>query len=231
MVARGWSPSERTRTGFYLVVGLLLVLNPLAVQAFDLGGPRHQYRASEVTVQSDRISFADAGAGGVSMVSGVDGIACSTFTVSTPWRCTLEAHVAGTDNVTITATRYDSPPREPFVRLDGGYYRRVVEQHNDSTTLSYEPVSARTVLESVGDDVESARDPVARAVRSGTARSTLEIETGRLLRDGDQYYYVTRIGNTDGVPGRWGLSAMGALVGLALLARGHRLRIERRISD
>jgi len=231
MVARGWSPGERTRIGFYLVVGLLLVLNPLAVQAFDLGGPRHQYRAYEVTVQSDRIDFEDPGEAGFLLVGGVEGIACSVFTVSTPWRCTLEAHVAGTGNVSLTATRYDSPPREPFVRLDGEYYRRVVEQRNDTTTLSYEPVTARTVLETVSEDVESARDPVARAVRSGTARSTVEMETGRLVRDGEQYYYVTRIGSTDGVPGRSGLSTIGALAGLALLARGHRLRIERRTDD
>jgi hypothetical protein len=229
MVARGWSPAERTRIGFYLVAGLLLALSPVAVQALALDEPRHQYRASEVTVQSDRIDFADTGETGFLTVDGVDGIGCSGFTVSTPWQCPLEAHVAAAENDSVTTTRYDPPPREPFVRLDSGYYRRVVEQRNDTTRLSYDPVSARTVLESVSEDVESARDPVARAVRSGTARSTVELETGRLVRDGDQYYYVSRVGETDGVP--WAGSALGALAGLALLARGHQLRIERRIGD
>ena len=46
MVARGWSPSERTRIGSYLVVGLLLTLNPLFVGAFDIDGPRHGHWAS-----------------------------------------------------------------------------------------------------------------------------------------------------------------------------------------
>jgi hypothetical protein len=229
MVARGWSPSERTRIGFYLVVGLLLALAPVAVQALALDEPRHQYRASEVTVQSDRIDFADTGETGFMTVDGVDGIACSGFTVSTSWECVLEAHVTGAENGSVTTTRYDSPPRAPFVRLDGGYYRRVVERRNDTTTLTYDPVSARTVLESVSADLGSAREPVARAVRSGTARSTVKIETGRLVRDGDQYYYVSRVGETDGVP--WAGSALGALAGLALLARGHQLRIERRIGD
>lgn len=226
MVARGWSPGERTRIGFYLVVGLLLVLNPIAVGALDLGGPRHQYRAYEVTVESDRIEFADTDRTIFLLVGGVEGIDCSLFTVSPDWQCTLEEHVVRTGNVSVDTTRYDSRPGDPFVRLDGGYYRRVVEQGNDTTTLAYEPVTAETVLESVSEDVGSTRDPVARAVRSGTARSIVELETGRLVGDGDRYYYVTRVGQTDGVPGGWGLSTLGALVGLVLLARGHRLRIE-----
>ena len=231
MVARGWSPAERTRIGFYLVVGLLLVLNPIAVGTFDLGGPRHQYRAYEVTVQSDRIEFADTDRTIFLLVGGVEGIDCSLFTVSPSWTCALEEHVARTRNVSVETTRYDSRPRDPFVRLDGGYYRRVVEQGNDTTRLTYAPVTAETVLETVSEAVGSTRDPIARAVRSGTARSTVELETGRLVGDGDRYYYVTRTGQTDGIPGRWGLSTLGTLVGLVLLARGHRLRIEREASD
>jgi hypothetical protein len=228
MVARGWSPTERTRVGFYLVVGLLLTLNPVAVQAFDLGEPRHQYRAYEVTVGEGVVSIAEDESASVITVSGVRGVDCSTFTLSASWRCVLEEHVAGTGGVTVNTTGYDSP-RAPFVKLESGYYRRTVRERDGATTVSLNPVSARTVVDTVGVDLDDASATIERAVRQGTTTSAVETETGQYVRDGEQYYYVSRIGESDGVP--WVPSALGATSGLALLARGHRLRIERRTDD
>ncbi|RXK49417.1 hypothetical protein [Halorientalis pallida] len=232
MVARGWSPAKRTRIGFYLVVGLSLVLNPLLVGAFDLGGPRHQYRSYEVSVVSfgDRVRVAAGESHGVITVSGVRGVGCDEFTITPSWRCTFEEHVAEAGSLTVETTKYEGP-NDPFVHLQDGYFRRTFTEKNDTTTISLEPVDARTVIETVGDDLDETPAPLARAVRHGSARSTLEYETGRYVVDGDQYYYVSRDGQYDGLPGRWGLSALGALIGLALLARGHRLRIERHTRD
>lgn len=205
---------------------------PIAVGAFDLGGPRHRYRACEVTVNGtgDPIGIVPDESRSVITVSGVRSVGCGELTRSPSWGCLLEEHVAATGTLTVDTTRYEGPT-DPFVRLDAGYFRRTVSENNGTTTVSLELVAARTVLETVGDDLHDVPAPLARAVRQGSARSTVEYGTGRYVLDGGKYCYVSRAGQSGGVAGRWGFSTVGALAGLALLARGHRLRIEGRTDE
>ncbi|WP_335999321.1 hypothetical protein [Halorientalis halophila] len=226
MVARGWSPSERTRIGFYLAVGLLLVLNPFLVQAYDLGESRYEYQAYDVKLTENDFHFEDRSR--VFLLSGVSGVDCDYW--SEPWHCYLEERVAPGD-VTVDSIQYHQSPPSKYVHFDDGFYRRHVERDDESTTISYDPVTAEAVAANVSLDVESAPEPLAEAVRQGSATSLRRIEMGYLVRDGDRYYYAGRSGSTDGFTGRWALSFIGTLLGLAMLAEAGQLSFERQSRD
>ncbi|WP_424019375.1 hypothetical protein ACOZ4N_07865 [Halorientalis pallida] len=234
MVARGWSPGERTRIGFYVIVGLALVLNPLAVQAFDLDEPRYEYVAYDAEPTADTIRFDSES--GVIFTGGVSGIDCG-FRWET-WDCYLQEHVVRTGNVTVDTVEYDDRPPTRYVHFptfysdfEGGFYRRTIRSGNESTTVSYEPVDGERVAAAVSVALSDARPPVANAVRSGSAYGETEMERGLLVRDGDRYYYVIELGERDGPPGLIVLSLLAALLGLGFLTRGHRLWLARRDAE
>lgn len=223
MVARGWSPSEEQRYGFYLVVGLLLVLNPFAVHWFGLGATTYEYAARPVELDGEELTYPDSDV--FLDRSRVEGVDC--YLLERPWTCYLEERVAENGSVTVDPERsYDRRPRDEFVFLDDGFYRRSVGDApgEDAVTVSYERVTDRTAVEAVADPVGRAPGPLARAARNGRATAREQVEAVYFVRTGGGYYLVGHAGTDRGVEGRWTFSLAGCLVGLLVLRRRHRFR-------
>lgn len=215
MFARGWSPSDRQRRAFSLVVGLLLVFN--LVQQFDLGGPRYEYTAVSVEPAGDALGFED----GTRTPYGTELRGVDCYLLDRPWTCHLEERAAVNGSVTVTTDRGYDRPRTEFVRLEGGFYRRTVEVEGTGR-VEYEPVDAQTMLSAVSVTRARAPGPFRRAVREGTAVSQHEYEAAQFVRDGSDYHLVGPVGSDRGLDGRWTFSFVGTVVGLFVLRRGYR---------
>ncbi|GGN93052.1 MULTISPECIES: hypothetical protein [Haloarcula] len=225
MLYRGWSPSERQRAVVSLGLGLLLVLNPLFVYTLGLGEPTYEYRAVEVTPVGDSVEFETRPHPAYRMQP-VRGVDCVRLRGS--YSCYLSESLAKRGRATVNVTRYETTPRARYVRLDDGFYRRSATEHGEAVTLSLERVSAATVLDTVSSSFEYVSPPVAAAIEDGTARSHVEEDGAKFVEADGRYYYVAARQVDGGVEGRWWVSSLGVLVGLAALRRGRRIRTSER---
>lgn len=120
---RGWSPTSRQRVTLTVAVGLLLVVNPAYVGAFNLDLTGQTYAVQEVRVEDGRITTA----GGDYPEEPFDGIGCSGFPVSAG--CAIERkQIRDGDlryNVTVRHLGYDEALVYHTRHGQAGYYRRI----------------------------------------------------------------------------------------------------------
>lgn len=216
MLARGWTPSERTRTVFTVGLGLLLVFNPVYLVPLGVGGPAYSYEAVPVEMQGSSFSLEPDGA---LTVGPIDGLDCHMFDGGR--RCYFDQLLYEQGNQTVSERFHGdyAGSEDEYVVVDLKVYRRTHERVNDSAyTFGLVRVPAETALRDVSVPVEQAPAPIRTAVRTGDARTHTEFENQFVRANGD-YYLFTKQGESDATSGRWFLHAVGIAAGLGLLRR------------
>jgi len=218
MVPRGWSPSDAQRRIASLVVGLLLVFNPVYLGLMGVGGPTYRYERVPVETAGRTFAYDPDDATSLGEIRGVD---CTDFNGGR--RCYFDELLAERGNVTVAEhdPGLSARPDEPYAVVERQVYRRTVERVNDSAIrFGLVPVTAEEMLRDVAVPVERAQPPVRRAVRTGATHTEYE---DRFVRTEDGYYLFTQAGRSTGWLGRWVIYGVGVAVGLGALRRAARL--------
>lgn len=224
-----WSPFARYGGAIRILVGVLLLLNPLVVAEFDLGDPDwYRYEAAEVPFDEDGIDVPIE-------VDDVDpDVACLE---RLPRRsCMLELAVHERGGLT-----FDGLP-ESFVDTGyryvydygEGFFEPVAEERNGSVRYGLEPVPREVAMDDASTDVERAPPGVRRAIRTGRVETSDELPgANELVRADGEYHVVYRAAARTTTGDRAApvvaLQWMSGVVGLALVLRGQTVRVERRL--
>lgn len=229
-LARGWSPSPSQSIAVRIVVGTLLLVNPLYIGAFGLG-PGYTYEREPVTVTDGRITVGDRPIPRTSL----DGIACTGLDQS--FECAYQyARFAGGEYpvefpdvvVGFAGPRYvyqygrgDDPARY--------YRRRVVDTGNERRAIRLTPVAPETVLREVSMDASDAPLRVRWALLTGRIRTDRPLPAAnRVVETPDGYVVLvrTRVAGGETLLGlgylEWLLATFGVIAGGVSILRGYR---------
>jgi len=216
MLARGWTPSERTSTVVTVGLGLLLVFNPVYLVPLGVGGPAYSYEAVPVETYDNWFSLEPDGA---LTVGAIDGVDCYMFDGGR--RCYFDQLLYEQGNQIVSERVYGgyAEPDDKYVVINSTIYRRTHQRVNDSAiTFGLASVPAEIALRDVSVPVEQAPAPIRNAVETGDTTTHTEFENQFVRADG-RYYLFTIQGESDATTGRWFLHAVGVATGLALLRR------------
>ncbi|WP_336338765.1 hypothetical protein [Haloarcula brevis] len=224
-----WSSVMRYRGEAAIIVGFILLLNPLVVGAFDIGDPdRYRYEASEV-------SFAANGTYTFSThpVPLDSDVAC--FGDEPSRSCVLERAIHTNGGIT-----YDGPTKHlinneySYVHIwDEGFFRPVSEERPNGTVwYGLEAVSQEEALRYIATPLERTNKGVRTAIETGSYETPDELSGAHELVQADDSYYVvspTVVKEHRGIERsqtvvvlQWLLGITGAI----LILRGQRHRIE-----
>lgn len=185
--ARPAMSSESVRRPWLLLaVGLVLVVNPLALPIADLASPDHVYERASISASGEQLQW-DGG-----LHEPIDGIDCFE---DPGHACGVEGALVG-ETVTVSDPNRaglsgDATP-DRFVALEDGWYRRVDEEAGGEYRLSLEAVSLETVLQEVSRRPTDVPERLRPAARGGEAVLEWPVETTYVVRDGGRYYHLTR---------------------------------------
>lgn len=200
----GWSPSgssdAKYRQWVGLLVGVLLLANPLVVGITDVGDPdRYRYEAIQVASPD----------GTVDVPAGVDVRESEILCLQTPptRACMVERAIVERDGIT-----YDGLPRRVLTadyayvydEVDGTdrfYQVTTNETSTGEINYSHERVANQRVLRSVATPLQRASRGIRTAIESGSYVTSDPLEEAETLVRTDQGYYVvhaTEVHETSG---------------------------------
>jgi hypothetical protein len=199
----GWSPSGSSDASYRqwvgLLVGVLLLTNPLVVGVTDVGDPdRYRYEASEVASPD----------GTIDVPAGVDVREPEILCLQTPptRACMVERAIVERDGIT-----YDGLPRRVLTadyayvydEVDGTdrFYRVTTnETATGEINYSHERVANQRVLRSVATPLQRASRGVRTAIEGSYVTSDPLEEAETLVRTDQGYYVVhaTEVHETSG---------------------------------
>lgn len=225
-----WSSITRYRGEAAIIVGFILLLNPLVVGAFDIGDPdRYRYEASEV-------SFAANGTYTFSThpVPLDSDVAC--FGDEPSRSCVLERALHTNGGIT-----YDGPTNHfihneyGYVHIwDEGFFRPVSEERPNGTVwYGLEAVSQEEALRYIPTPLERTDRGVRTAIETGSYETSDELSGAHELVQADDSYYVvypTVVQEHRGMERSLTAVVLQWLLGIAgaiLILRGQRHRVER----
>ena len=222
----GWAPSLRVRAAVFLVVGVLLVLNPLVGGLPDAAGLTGdaEYAAAEISPDGGEFSLSwvderDRSVRGVlASRGGLTLLDCYPRVVASE-RCALESAL-----VDGPVTVESEPAGWGGYTYHGRLYDQTVTSRTGNVTLAVRPASATAVLSNVSAPASNAPDGVRRAIETGTVSADPGLDSTGLVIERDGAYYV--VVQTDGPrrdePAGPVYTAASVLVGAGLLRAGKR---------
>lgn len=168
--------------------GLAVVTSPFLFLTHDRVDSAHQYRAAEVVLDGEEeIAFRDAKTGARRNVEGIDGVACIGSDTDRR-RCDFERWLDASNATVEGGAPYGSAE---YVYLEGQFYEANSTESGDERTLELAAVSPREALAGVAVPVDSARDPVQRAVEGETLLFRHEPHyANRVVQAGSEFYVV-----------------------------------------
>lgn len=220
-----------------IALGVLLLANPLYVGHLHLDDPNwYRYEAAEVSYGEDGLDVPpDAVQDGIE-----DEVAC--LRNDRPTRaCALEQVVHDDGNLT-APVRWGSvfietygPHGYQYVYVDDAFRAVEARQVGDETILSLNRTPADEAMRDVSTPIFRADPKIQRAIRSESVKTHQPLDgANQLVRDGDTYYTVYEAAaHVESGPHTLrnllesGVMASGMGVGLWLVLRGQRRRIER----
>ncbi|WP_115863576.1 hypothetical protein [Halorussus litoreus] len=218
-----------------IALGVLLLANPLYVGHLHLDDPNwYRYESSEVTYDGSSIDV-DIHVDGVD-----DDVAC--LAAPTPSRaCALEYAVHEDGNLTAPVgwghifTRNYGRLGYRYAFVEDGFYEVEAREVGDETVLSLNRTPADEAMRSVATPISRAAPQVRQAIRSESVKTHQPLDgANQLIRDGNTYYVVYRAAaHIESGPHplrnllESGVTAFGMGVGLWLVLKGQRRRIER----
>jgi hypothetical protein len=226
VLRRGWAPSLRVRAAVLLLVGVLLVLNPLVGGLPDAVGltGNAEYAAAEITPDGGEFSLSWVGEhdrsvrgvlasrGGLTLLDCYPGVLTSE-------RCALESAL-----VDGPVTVESEPTGWGGYTYHGRFYEQTVTARTANVTLALRPASAAAVLSNVSAPASNAPDGVRRAIETGTVSADPGLDSTGLVVERDGAYYV--VVQTDGPrrdePAGPVYTAASVLVGAGFIRAGKR---------
>lgn len=217
-LVRRWWPDARSRTIYYLVVGLALISAPLwmGVAVDALAGQSVTYHAVDVNPNGDGVTM--DGLTGVVREDGIEGIDCY-FDANQSYTCLLEQQLL--DGSLTVEKVPGGTPNTRYVHHDQ-FYERHRTNRSGKVILELRPVSASAVLQNVSTPLEEASDPTKTAIETGTGRARPDMEnSNEIVRANGSYYLIAPESmppprEESSVPLGW----LSVLVGLLALWRG-----------
>jgi len=230
------SPRSSTLVLLLLVVGLLLLANPLWLFPHE-GETRYTYERVDLRVENGTITYHGESILGFAEENSLTAVGCQPRDDDQLRACAFDHYLASQAPVTV-ATAPAGVSRPEFVELDGQYYRRIHRPSggdgSGSTTYDVEHVAPRRVLAESATDIPgesvSGSDYLPLefqiAVSGDTERSFVDLaedDLGTIFVRNDEYYTVVATGDRvfDGGPDllRYDLPRyLLSLVGLAVVA-------------
>lgn len=197
-----------------LAVGAVLLATPLWLGVVLPYEPVHGYETHPVTATADRLEV-DSGT-----AVPLAGVTCST---PNDWGCQFVNRVQTEGSV-----RIDGPPPFAADEYALGDHAWRVEQVENGTVVSLDPVSPETVLEDI------ARTPspeLEAALESGRVSADYDIQAEHVVYETSDGYRVVGNQYTDDAAAnqnelRNTLSTAGIVLGLGAVLRGQRRRVE-----
>lgn len=226
-----WSSITRYRGEFAILLGFVLLLNPLAVVAPDLGDPDwYRYEASEVEFYANGTYRYE-----VPAVPLDSDVAC--FAKRPGRTCGLEMAIYQNGAVTVNESAALFLEREyAYVHLWGeGFLRPTVSDGGNGTArFGLEPAPRAEAIERISTPFERASPGVRDAITEGSYETSDELPGAHELVRADGRYYVVydRASHVDHTSERAGWAVVFrwllGLVGAGLVLAGQRQRVERR---
>ena len=182
-----WSLRPR-RGSILLVLGFVLLLNPLAVGHFDLGDPDHyRYESARMTFHGNGTYDAPTGTRRFD-----SDVACLNYP---PRRaCMLERAIHANGGVSYEdgASKHFLWTEYDHVFVYGeGFYRPVAEElPNETVHYDLQRVPMTEALDYVATPIDRASPGVRRAIRSGSFETSDELPGANELVRADGGYYV-----------------------------------------
>lgn len=221
----------RYRGELAIVIGFVLVLNPLVVSAYDIGDP-DQYRYEPVEVEfHDNGTYAYDDSPSVHPLD--SDVAC--FDIPQSRTCVLERAIHANSGIT-----FDGPPRM-FMNHDydyvfiweSGFFQPVTTEENETVRYGLEPVPQEEALGYIATPLSRTSSGVQTAISQGNYVTSDELNGAHELVSTDEGYFVVSnvASSVDPTSERtavvialqWILSLTGAFLTL----RGQRQRVER----
>jgi hypothetical protein len=223
-------PLTESQTAFVkLVVGVLLVLNPLYIGYLNVGLWGHAYQTRTVTIDDGRISV-ESEPFDIPHES-FDGIACSGFSRS--YECPYQYAQFETEGypVRVSGNLVNAFNGPPYVyqygsqRSPGRYYRRDVDESDAGLTVSVDPVQPAAVLENVSVSPSELSLAGRWALLTGSIQIPHSLPMANHIIDtGGGYVVLVQTRKPTHLPDfeRLMASAFGLLIGLGLVRSGYR---------
>lgn len=218
-----------------IAVGVVCLLNPLYIGVLHLDEPEwYRYEAAELHLRDD--GSLD---GPLASVNDPD-VAC----LNRAWRdCLFEQHVLDSGDVPVTGAAWmarNSGTGHEYAYLDGQFYETTAAEQDGRQSLALEPLDSTQAIAFASTPLDEAIPPVRRAIGGATVTTRQPLAaTGHLLQDTDGTFYVlVRVAShslgeeafaraqTEERIVEIGLMTLLGAVGLGLVLRGQRIRIE-----
>jgi hypothetical protein len=175
--------SDRQRGALALVVGTVLVLNPLYITALHVDGGYH-YRTAPATVEGGQLIIEGVDD---SVADGIANLGCADELEQTR-ACAMDRYIH--ENGPVSAPRSDSYNlgNQEYVRVDGDYYQRVERERNGTVLLALERTSARETLEEIAVPRFALTWPGRILLFTGRVTTTYPLEhDGYIVRSEEGY--------------------------------------------
>jgi hypothetical protein len=224
-----WPSISKYRGEVAIVVGFILLLNPLVVGAFDIGDPdRYRYEASEVSfVANGTYTFS------THPIPLDSDVACFGDVPSRS--CVLERAIHTNGGIT-----YDGPTElfidneYSYVHIwEEGFFQPVSEERQNGTIwYGLEAVPQEEALKYIATPVERTNKGVRTAIETGSYETSDELSGAHeLVRADDSYnvVYPTVVQEHRGIERSLTVVVLQWLLGIAgaiLILRGQRHRVE-----
>ncbi|MFB6353027.1 MAG: hypothetical protein ABEJ92_02980 [Halobacteriales archaeon] len=224
-----WSSITRLRGEGAVLLGFVLLLNPFAVAALDVGDPDwYRYEATQVEFFDNGTYDYDIGAGRID-----PDVAC--FDDLPSRACTIERAVHANGGVTydgLTGNYMTSSYDYVFVWKQGFFEPVATETANETIRYDLEKVRREQALRHVSTSLEAVSPGVRTAIVDGQYRTSDELAGANELvstADGSYVVYPAAYHTEEGersdlvVVLQWLLGIVGAW----LVLSGQRLRVDR----
>lgn len=230
-----------SRQHLQIALGVLLLVNPLYVDALHLDQPNsYRYETTEVTYGPDGIDATSAiRNGGVD-----DDVAC--LSDDHPARtCAVEKAIHERGNLTAPVSWgsfiSEFPPLGyEYAYLNDSFYEVENRERGSETVLTLNRTPADEAMADVADPLLYAGPEVREAVETGSVETRRELHgANQLWRDDGRYYVVYEVESRVYGPATYrqkvrsgrtlenAVTVAGIAVGLFLVLRGQRRRVER----
>lgn len=228
-----WSSINRFGGEIAILVGFILLVNPIIVNAYDIGDPDwYRYEASEV-------EFYDNGTYDYETKALPLDSEVACFEASWSRSCVLERAIHENGGI-----RYDGPPKSfiisdyDFVHIwEMGFFRPDTDEaENGTVRYGLQPISQEEALEHIATPVSRTNHGVRTAIETGSFETSDELPGAHeLVRHDDRYFvvYAAALHREHGAERSWTVVTLQWVLGVTgalLVLRGQRQRVKRRWS-
>jgi hypothetical protein len=239
-------PARRKRALLSIVLGLVLVFNPLYLDPLGIGAERYEYRTAQVTPSENSLQYHSEVPDEVKRLKGVD----CYFDVNHPIECEIPGVIADGQNRSAVVRDTSRWNLHSYIHVNGSFYRRYYwsdplgpvnesvpdDEKRTNITVQFRDVETRDVLEDVSLPVDAFEEEYRAGIRDGRLVTDEPLRFDRFIGPNiyqprgqivtlDGEYYLLGLHEYEPVLEYRGLySFIGLVLGTICLYYGGRLR-------